>query len=185
MVRRPLLEPNLSVGGLTFLGLSLCVFLTANVITGSPEEADLSGSQRAAHLRDFVASKSELNTLKTYGPGFPLIYLLPHISTQTVLGDEAQSVTQVPTEPGKPIRLVHVVTAQVMAILSQLALIVRDDVGGSAALRQHQDGDRRGDTLFTASLYGDVDRQRDPCVARARCWSGRLCCTADRCGPGA
>src|SRR5262245_56679156 len=36
MVRRPLLEPNLSVGGLTFLGVSLCVFLMANVITGTP-----------------------------------------------------------------------------------------------------------------------------------------------------
>ena len=34
MVRRPLLEPNLSVGGLTFLGLSLFVFLMANVVIG-------------------------------------------------------------------------------------------------------------------------------------------------------
>src|SRR5690349_136198 len=37
MVRRPLLEPNLTVGGLTFLGVSLFVFLIANVITGSPD----------------------------------------------------------------------------------------------------------------------------------------------------
>src|SRR5262245_53947110 len=33
MVRRPLLEPNLTVGGLTFLGVSLLVFLMANVVT--------------------------------------------------------------------------------------------------------------------------------------------------------
>jgi hypothetical protein len=33
MVRRPLLEPNLSVGGLTFLGLSLLIFFMANVLT--------------------------------------------------------------------------------------------------------------------------------------------------------
>ena len=33
MVRRPLLEPNLSAGGLTFTGASLLVFLMANVIT--------------------------------------------------------------------------------------------------------------------------------------------------------
>ena len=33
MVRRPLLEPNLSVGGLTFLGISLLIFLMANVVT--------------------------------------------------------------------------------------------------------------------------------------------------------
>ena len=32
MVRRPLLAPNLSVGGLTFIGCSLFIFLMANVI---------------------------------------------------------------------------------------------------------------------------------------------------------
>jgi hypothetical protein len=35
MVRRPLLEPNLSVGGLTFLGISLFLFLMGNVVTGT------------------------------------------------------------------------------------------------------------------------------------------------------
>lgn len=147
MVRRPLLEPNLSVGGLMFLGVSLFAFLTANVITGTPEAADLAGSQRAAHLRDFVASQAELNTLKTQGPGFPLIYLLPHISTQTVLGDEAQNVTQVTTEPGKPIRLVHVVTAELMAILSQLALIV----GMTLVGLRHFDNVKMG--IAAATLY--------------------------------
>ena len=38
MVRRPLLEPNLSVSGLTFTGFSLLVFLMANVINGNPPE---------------------------------------------------------------------------------------------------------------------------------------------------
>ncbi len=37
MVRRPLLEPNLSAGGLTFTGASLLVFLMANVVM-NPEE---------------------------------------------------------------------------------------------------------------------------------------------------
>ena len=37
MVRRPLLEPNLTGGGLTFIGCSLFVFLMANVINKSPE----------------------------------------------------------------------------------------------------------------------------------------------------
>ncbi len=36
MVRRPLLEPNLSGGGLTFLGVSLFFFLMANVLIGAP-----------------------------------------------------------------------------------------------------------------------------------------------------
>lgn len=38
MVRRPLLEPNLSAGGLTFIGCSLFVFLMANVVTRSGDE---------------------------------------------------------------------------------------------------------------------------------------------------
>ena len=36
MARRPLLEPNLTAGGLTFIGCSLFVFLMANVITSKP-----------------------------------------------------------------------------------------------------------------------------------------------------
>src|SRR5262245_45379998 len=74
MIRRPLLEPNLSVGGLTFLGVSLCVFLMANVITGTPAAIDLATSQRTAELQNREASHTELDTLRTHGPGFPLIY---------------------------------------------------------------------------------------------------------------
>ncbi len=124
MVRRPLLEPNLSVGGLSFLGASLSLFLMANVITGLPEKGDLDDSQRAARLRDFVASSAELDTLKTQGPGFPLVYLLPHISTQSLLGEEAQREAAMPAESMSKTRLVHVVTARVMAILSQLAIVI-------------------------------------------------------------
>jgi len=40
MVRRPLLEPNLSAGGLTFTGLALLVFLMANVITVPQERLE-------------------------------------------------------------------------------------------------------------------------------------------------
>ncbi|MDD5708246.1 MAG: hypothetical protein PHR35_20185 [Kiritimatiellae bacterium] len=40
MVRRPLLEPNLSASGLTFTGAALLVFLMANVITNPPERLE-------------------------------------------------------------------------------------------------------------------------------------------------
>ncbi|MAV36321.1 MAG: hypothetical protein CMJ59_12795 [Planctomycetaceae bacterium] len=36
MIRRPLLEPNLTSGGLVFIGCSLFVFLVANVMSSSP-----------------------------------------------------------------------------------------------------------------------------------------------------
>jgi len=85
MVRRPLLEPNLSVGGLTFLCVSLLVFLLANVLTGTetPEIVE----------RPFVAESPgdsqpaepvELSSLDRHGPGFPLLFRLPAISTQTL-----------------------------------------------------------------------------------------------------
>lgn len=40
MVRRPMLEPNLSAGGLTFTGISLLIFLMANVITCPSERLE-------------------------------------------------------------------------------------------------------------------------------------------------
>jgi len=40
MVRRPLLEPNLSAGGLTFTGCALLVFLMANVVTNPKERLE-------------------------------------------------------------------------------------------------------------------------------------------------
>src|SRR5688572_1456220 len=127
MVRRPLLEANLTVGGLTFLGISLFVFLMANVINGTPDSADLVGSQRAAHLQRRAASHKEINTLKTHGPGFPLIYLLPHISTEKLLGEQGKQETAMHSEQvasGKPIEFVQVVSARAMAILSQLAIVL-------------------------------------------------------------
>lgn len=152
MVRRPFLEPNLSVGGLTFLGLSLFVFLMANVIQGTPDRIDLSAAERAAQLSERAADKKDASALSTHGPGFPLLYLLPHISTQTLLGNDAPSETSllvvaaddpspaadqgetarpvageaqdVSPSPSRSIPFVHIVTARVVAVLSQLALVL-------------------------------------------------------------
>jgi hypothetical protein len=125
MVRRPLLEPNLAIGGLTFLGMSLFVFLMANVITGTPDQADVVGSQQAGKIQ--VAEGGSLSSLKTHGPGFPLIFLLPHISTQSLLGDNSQEGTILPSTESQAaavVRLVDVITVRVMAILSQLAIVL-------------------------------------------------------------
>src|SRR5262249_25270667 len=130
MVRRPLLEPNLSVGGLTFLGVSLCVFLMANVITGTPTAIDLATSQRTTELQNREVPQAEANSLHTHGPAFSLLYLLPQISTQSLLGKDAQKVEEVsdvppaPDAPSNAVPLVYIVTAKVMAILSQLAIVV-------------------------------------------------------------
>ncbi len=127
MVRRPLLEANLTVGGLTFLGISLFVFLMANVVTGTPDLADVASSKRAEHLRHRAASKMDFNSLKTHGPAFPLIYLLPQISTQSLLGSDEAAEPQdsgVAHPPSRPNNEVHIATARIVAVLSQLAIVV-------------------------------------------------------------
>src|SRR3954447_6002042 len=127
MVSRPLLEPNLSVGGLTFLGIALFAFLMANVVVGTPDAADVSGSERAADLVGRMAPTDELNSLRTHGPGFPLLFVLPQISTQSILGEKGLQETPVQTSgaaPANSAELRHVVTARVMAILSQLAIVI-------------------------------------------------------------
>jgi len=121
MVRRPLLEPNLSVGGLTFLGLSLLVFLLANVITTRPQRDDLAGAAAATRL-ETRAAEVDADQLTRLGPGYPLLFLLPQLSTQRIFSaDTAADGSQGTSETSR--RLLHETTARVMAILSQLAIV--------------------------------------------------------------
>jgi hypothetical protein len=127
MVRRPLLEPNLSIGGLTFLGISLFVFLMANVVIGKPDSADVAGSERAADLVGRKSPENELASLRSHGPAFPLLFVLPQISTQSVLGESGLQdapVEKSQTNPVSSAELRHIVTARVMAILSQFAIVI-------------------------------------------------------------
>lgn len=61
IVRRPLLEPNLSIGGLCFIGVSLLMFLLANVITSDPRLQTEHGPP--------------------LGPGYALLNMLPELPT--------------------------------------------------------------------------------------------------------
>jgi hypothetical protein len=150
MVRRPLLEANLSVGGLTFLGISLFAFLMANVVVGTPDASDVAGSERAADLVGRKAPSNELSSLRTHGPAFPLLYVLPQISTQSVLGDSGLQDAPVgtnETNSANSAELRHVVTARVMAILSQLAIVI----GVVLVCMRHFDNVRTG--IGVATIY--------------------------------
>lgn len=98
MVRRPMLDPNLTVGGLSFLTISLLLFLMANVLKGHPEQAGLDVALRAEHLSKAESSEGEKTTLETHGPAFTLFMFLPHITTQTVMGDLAETPQPAPTQ---------------------------------------------------------------------------------------
>lgn len=145
MVRRPLLEPNLTVGGLTFLAVSLLAFLTANVITGAPEKADIYAVQRAEHLSKRESSQVEQHTLDTHGPGFTLFYFLPHISTQRLLGEDDEAPPGVAPDAG--VSTGEAVTSRVMAIISQLMIVV----GVVWVGVRHFDNPRMG--IAAATLY--------------------------------
>lgn len=109
ITRKPILEPNLSRGGLIFLTCSLLVFLFANVLTSRP--ADLSGPQGAVN----IASRSATDTseqLQKYGPGYPMLYLIPSIPIFVDANQHSTSDT---------VALVEV--ARIMAILSQIAIV--------------------------------------------------------------
>jgi hypothetical protein len=121
MVRRPLLEPNLTTGGLNFLGLSLLIFLMANVITSRPQADAVAVAAAAARMeaRDATVDADQLARL---GPGYPLLFLLPQISTQSLF---SSGETDGDTEGAQPdSRAVHEATARTMAIASQLAIVL-------------------------------------------------------------
>lgn len=123
MVRRPLLEPNLNSAGLSFLGSSLLFFLMANVVTGKPSPADLSPAVPAAQMK-VEAGGGAVDTFETEGPGYWLIYLLPRISTQTVISQSDQSPPETEAEKEDQQKYVGVVTVRVVAIISQVMIVV-------------------------------------------------------------
>lgn len=135
MVRRPLLEPNLSVGGMTFLGISLLLFLMANVANSDPAELDSQAPARVAAASENVegneaaaaedtpavtAMKLEKSGLEKYGPRNPLLSLLPEISTQNFFVSGIQGSSQPIDRLSDPRRIT---AAKSIAILSHLAVV--------------------------------------------------------------
>ena len=76
MVRRPLLAPNLSVGGLSFIGVSLFAFLIANVVVNQPGEG--------LTTDNFVRMDSLLTYQQNSGPGYAVLNVLPLGAIKTV-----------------------------------------------------------------------------------------------------
>jgi hypothetical protein len=110
MVRRPLLEPNLSASGLTFTGISLLVFLMANVITTPKErlEYELAKSDESA--------KSE--ALASPSPGYVWFYTFAGFANDAM----------VPGHPSQPDaggdNLILAATTRSVTILAHLAVVV-------------------------------------------------------------
>jgi hypothetical protein len=104
MVRRPLLEPNLSASGLTFTGVALLVFLMANVITSPPERLErlLAKQETPAHA----------------SPGCDFFYTFAGFSNQPIAPiNEAHPEVYRQT-------LIRVATTRAVAIVAHLAVLL-------------------------------------------------------------
>jgi hypothetical protein len=102
----------------------------------------------------------DADQLARLGPGYPLLFVLPQISTQRIFF--APDGADAPPEPGDSSRrAVHETTARIMAIVSQLAIVVGMVVIGW----RHFENTRLGIAAavlylllpYTATMTGRVD----------------------------
>ncbi len=80
MVRRPLLSPNLSVGGLTFIGAALFIFLMANVLAREASVSTGSGTSS-----QFVRMDALLAYQQQQGPGYAVLGAIPPFVTKLLV----------------------------------------------------------------------------------------------------
>ncbi|QDT07675.1 hypothetical protein K227x_61030 [Rubripirellula lacrimiformis] len=102
MVRRPLLDPNLTSGGLTFIGISLFIFMMANVVTSD--------------------SRIQVTQGPALGPGYAMMNMLPAIPTRPV--SEAPGGVSPPTPAELSASQTRLATiAKALAIAAHLAIV--------------------------------------------------------------
>lgn len=120
LLRKPLLNPNLDSGGLIFLGLSLMVFLFANIAISEPSANDLRGARNALKLMQRQAADEEdVRLLRREGPGYWLFNLFPVIST---FNSSDEILESDPNEAAQLAR--YIAAAKSLAIVSQLVIVV-------------------------------------------------------------
>jgi hypothetical protein len=120
MVRRPLLEPNLSASGLTFTGVSLLIFLMANVITTPKERLEY-------ELAKHEASESAKHGSTVPGPERPAASSSPgFVWFHTFAGFSGHAM--VPSGQTQPDtnreNLILVAATRSVTILAHLAIVV-------------------------------------------------------------
>ena len=115
MVRRPLLEPNLSASGLTFAGVVLLVFMVVNVLTAPLTVSDVDGSRQMDQLLSRKAPAKALAETAQQAPGLPLFQVFASYSS-------APFKTQDP-EVYRRAENRHLLTG-LLAILGHLAVVL-------------------------------------------------------------
>ena len=120
MVRRPLLEPNLSASGLTFAGVALLVFLMGNVLTGRASESDLEGALWAETSAETSAAEEMTDDadLRHHGPGYTAFYRFSDFANKSLTPTDNDDPQQVHR------RDVCWSAARTVAILGHIAVVI-------------------------------------------------------------
>jgi hypothetical protein len=133
LVRKPLLEPNLSPGGLTFLACCLFVFLFADILQSQPLDDELNGPRDAMRILE-RESDGDAEHFRRYGPGLGFLHVLPVIPT--FIAREA-SHGQIRTAD---VAIEYIVVSKIMAALLQAAIVAGLIVMGQRHFRNPQTG---------------------------------------------
>jgi len=119
MVRRPLLEPNLSVDGLVFAGVALLVFLLSNVITGELTESDHSAARLMDRLVAGELTTEDADRLAGQAPGYPLFQVFSTFSNTAFKPDVGGDPAPLPHRA-----LVRAVATRGTVIVGHLAIVI-------------------------------------------------------------
>jgi hypothetical protein len=115
MVRRPMLEPNLTAGGLTFASAALLVFLLSNVITPPLTVSEVRGAQMIDRLFDGDASEE----ITSQDPGHPLFIAFSQFSsTPAARGPDDHTAKEAIQRGNK-----RLVVTRLTAIVAYLVLV--------------------------------------------------------------
>jgi hypothetical protein len=82
MTRRPLLEPNLSLGGMSFVAVALGVFLAAAIVTKEIPSADSVAASQAVTVAADAGKVAVRPVQSVSRPGFAFLDLLPEIPSK-------------------------------------------------------------------------------------------------------
>ena len=157
MVRRPLLEPNLSASGLTFSGAALMVFLVANVLTVRLTTSDVEGAQWMDRVLARQPAAAAGVEAESPGPGYPLFQIFASFSREPFPTSD-----KTPPEEYRRAQ-VHRWLTRAAAILAHLAVVVGMVLIGY----RHFDNAHTGVAAACMYLILPYTAQFAPCIYHA------------------
>jgi len=130
MLRRPLLEPNLNVAGLTFLAAALLAFMMDSVVGREPSAAGLQGARWAQSLLDRREMDPKVLSEMTFGPTSGVLHALTLLPARGVVRSIEPLEPEVPYQPDEvPYQPDYETSSQeaaarMLALIAHLSVVV-------------------------------------------------------------